>query len=156
MGAVKSRLLRPHARADVIVCAKHHQSKDRSLYCIAFWILLATGIGSPGSVGQFFTSRHSRTSCKYILLQWHIIWARMMYRHCQFMTSRLPGSLKQTRGSGCLSWQPNDSARFRLRRILWPRIILSLLISMQSSFYNLKTYWYWQKHNDITNSSVQV
>ena len=23
------------------------------------------------------------------------------------------GSLKQTQGSGCLSWQPNDSARFR-------------------------------------------
>ena len=27
---------------------------------------------------------------------------------------------------------------------------------MQSSFYNLKTYLYWQKHYDITNSSVQV
>ena len=37
------------------------------LYC--FWILLATGIGSPGSVGQFFTSRHSRTSCEYLLLR---------------------------------------------------------------------------------------
>ena len=35
MAAVRSRLLRPHARADVIVCAKHHQSGDRSLYCIA-------------------------------------------------------------------------------------------------------------------------
>ena len=37
------------------------------------------------------------------------------------MMSRLPSSLKQTQGSGCLSWQPNDSAPFRLRRILWPR-----------------------------------
>ena len=27
---------------------------------------------------------------------------------------------------------------------------------MQSSFYNLKTYLYWQNHYDITNSSVQV
>ena len=53
----------------------------------------------------------------------------MTYRHCQFMTSRLPGSLKQTRGSGCLSWQPNDSVRFRLRRILWPRFISSLLVN---------------------------
>ena len=75
--------------------------------------------------------------------------------HCQFMTSRLPGSLKQTQGSGCLSWQPNDSAWFSLRCILWPRFILSLLVLMQSSFYNLKTYLYWQKHYDITNSSVQ-
>ena len=58
------------------------------LYC--FWILLATGIGSPGGVGQFFTSRHSGTSCKYLLLRWHIIWTRMTYRHCQFMSSRLP------------------------------------------------------------------
>ena len=106
----------------------------------SFWILLATGIGSPGGVGQFFTNRHSGTSRKYLLLRWHIIWARMTYRHCQFMSSRLPGSLKQTRGSGCLSWQPNDSARFRLRRILWPRFILSLLVLMQSNFYNLKTY----------------
>ena len=43
------------------------------------------------------------------------------------MTYRLPGSLKQTRGSGCLSWQPNDSARFRLGHILWPLFISSLL-----------------------------
>ena len=155
MAAVKSRLLRPRARADVI-CAKHHQSGDRSLYCIAFWILFVTGIGSPDGVGQFFTRRHSGTSCKYILLRWHIIWARMTYRHCQFMTSRLPGSLKQTRGNGCLSWRPNDSVRFRLRRILWPRFISSLLVLIQSSFYNRKTYLYWQKHYDITNSSVQV
>ena len=154
--AVRSRLLRPHARADVIVCAKHHQSGERSSYCIAFWILLAIGIGSPGSIGQFLTSRHSGTSCKYLLLRRHTIWARMMYRHCQFMTSRLPSSLKQTRGSGCLSWQPNDSARFHLRHILWSRFILSLLVLMQSSFYDLKTYWYWQEHKDITNSSVQV
>ena len=68
------------------------------------------------------------TSCKYLLLRQHIVWARMTYRYCQFLTSRLPGSLKQTRGSGCLSWQPNDSARFRLRRILRPRFILSLLV----------------------------
>ena len=106
------------------------------LYC--FWIWLATGTDSPGGVGQFFTSRHSGTSCKHLLLRWHIIRARMTYRHCQFMSSRLPGSLKQTRGSGCLSWQP------------------SLLVLMQSRFYNLKTYFYWQKHYDITNSSVQV
>ena len=46
------------ARADVIVCAKHHQSGDRSLYCIAFWIVLATRIGSPDGVGQFFTRIH--------------------------------------------------------------------------------------------------
>ena len=35
MAAARSRLLRPHARADVIVCTKHHQSGDRSLCCIA-------------------------------------------------------------------------------------------------------------------------
>ena len=69
MAAVKSRLLRPRARADVIVCAKHPQSGDRSLYCIAFWILFVTGIGNLDGVGQFFTRRHSGTSCKYLLLR---------------------------------------------------------------------------------------
>ena len=70
------------------------------------------------------------------------------------LAARLP---QTNAGSGCLSWQPNDYARFRLRwRILWPRFILSLLVLMQSSFYNRKTYLYWQKHYDITNSSVQV
>ena len=57
---------------------------------------------------------------------------------------RLPGSLKQTRGSRGLSWQPNDSAQFHLRHILWPRFILSSLILMQSSFCNPKTYLYSQ------------
>ena len=46
--------------------AKQHQSGDRSLYCIAFWIVFVTGIGSPDGVGQFFTRRHSGTSCKYL------------------------------------------------------------------------------------------
>ena len=36
----------------------------------------------------------------------------MTYRHCQFMTSRLPGSLKQTRGSGCLSCQPHSGKAY--------------------------------------------
>ena len=71
------------------------------------------------------------------------------------MTSRLAGSLKQTWGSGCLSWQPNDSARFRVRRIFWPLFISSLLVLMQSSFYNLKTHLFWQKHYDITNISIK-
>ena len=53
MADVRSRLLRPHARADVIVCVKCHQSGDQSLYCINSWILLATGIGSPDGVEQF-------------------------------------------------------------------------------------------------------
>ena len=83
---------------------------DRSLYCIAFSILLATGIGSPDGVKPFSTSRHSGTSCKCLSLRQPIIWARMTSRHCQFMTPRLPGSFKQTRGSRCLSWQPSDSS----------------------------------------------
>ena len=53
------------------------------------------------------------------------------------MTSRLPGSLKQTRGSGCLSWQPNASARFRLGRICGSRFISSLLLLLQPILYNL-------------------
>ena len=139
MAVVRSRLLRPHARADVIVCAKHHQSGDRFLYCIAFLILLATGIGSPDGVGQFFTRRHSGHHVNIYYCGNISFGHGWRYRHCQFMTSRLPGSLKQMRGNGCLSWQPNDSAWFRLRHILWPRFILSLLVLMQSSFYNLKT-----------------
>ena len=52
---------------------KHHQSGDRSLYCIAFWILLATGIGSPDGVGHFLTRRHSGAPCKYPLLRYRSI-----------------------------------------------------------------------------------
>ena len=65
MAAVRSRLLRSRACADVIVCHKRHLSSDRTLFCIASWILLATEIGSPDGVVQSYTSRHSG---KYLLL----------------------------------------------------------------------------------------
>ena len=155
MAAVRSWLLGPHARADVIVCAKHHQPGDRSLSCTVPWILLATGIGSLDVVEQFFTSRHSGTSCKSVVVVIYRLGTNYV-APLSVMTSRLPGSLKQTRGSGCLSWQPNNSARFRLGHILWPLLISSLLVLMQSSFYNLKTHLCWQKHYNITNISVQV
>ena len=93
-------------------------------------------------VGQFFTSRHSGTSCKYLLLRQHIIWARMTYRHCQLMTSRLPGSLKQTRGSGACHGNLTT-----LNGFVWGAFcghdsstVNWFYPIMQSSFYNLKTY----------------
>ena len=123
MAAVRSRLLRPHARAGVIVCAKRHQSGDRSLYCIAAWILLTTGIGSPDGVEQFFLQADTQVNIYYC--------GKLSFDVAPFsvMTSRLPGSLKQTLGSGCLPWHPNDSARFLLRRILLPLFISNLLVS---------------------------
>ena len=76
--------------------------------------------------------------------------------HCQ---SRLPGSLKQMGGSGCLSWQPSDSAWFRLGRIFCPRFVSSVLILMQSSFYNLKTFVLTEAlryHKHISTSLIAV
>ena len=101
MADVRSRLLRPHAGADVIVCAKCHQSGDQSLYCIKSWILLATGIGSPDGVEQF-SQADTQVNIHYCgNLLFDVV-------PLSVMTSRLPGSLKQMRGSGCLSWQSND------------------------------------------------
>ena len=62
------------------------------------------------------------------------------------------GSFKYTRGSGCLSWRPNDSAWRTLRS----RLITSLLALMQSSIFNMKTHLCWQKHYDIANIPVSV
>ena len=101
MADVRSWLLRPHAGADVIVCAKCHQSGDQSLYCIKSWILLATGIGSPDGVEQF-SQADTQVNIHYCgNLLFDVV-------PLSVMTSRLPGSLKQMRGSGCLSWQSND------------------------------------------------
>ena len=149
MADVRSRLLQPRARTDVIVCAKCHQSGDQSLYCIKCWILLATGIGSPDGVEKFSQAdtQVNIHYCGNLLFDVAPLWV---------MTSRLPGSLKQMWGSGCLSWQSNNCALFRLGRILWPLFISSYLVLMQSSFYNLKIHLRWQKHYDITNISVQV
>ena len=76
-------------------------------------------MGSPDGVKKFFISKHWERLVN-IYHDGNISFrARMM--------SRLPGSLKQTWGSGCLSWQPNDSIWFRLGRILWPWIHLNFI-----------------------------
>ena len=53
MAVVRSQLLRPHSRTDIVICTKCHPSGDRCFYCNASCISLAIGIGSPVHVEQF-------------------------------------------------------------------------------------------------------
>ena len=52
------RYLTSESNSPPIRYATRHPSGDRSLYCIASWILLATGIRSGDGVEQIFISKH--------------------------------------------------------------------------------------------------
>ena len=149
MAAVRGGFLRPHSRADVIVCAKCHQSGDRSLYCIASWILLATGIGSPDGIGQCFTAdTRGRHVNIYYSVTYHLTW-----RHCQLWRPGCPAPSNKHEAAGACHGNLTI-----LHGFTWGAFCShnSFEVLMQSDFYNLKTYLYWQKHYDIIHSSVQV
>ena len=122
---------------------KHASGSNGSL-CDMLWISFI----SWRSLDSLFTRRHSGT-CKYIVaVTYHLGTGRIaivsLWRPgCPAPSNKREaagachGNLTTLRGFACGAFCGHDSSQCCFN---------------QSSFYNRKTYLYWQKHYDITNS----